>query len=185
MSRFTIAIISLAAAAAILIFGVLPAWNSVGVARLEIKKLISVNDELQVIAKTRDELTAQYNTIPASDLTRLSSILPQKLSSAQFLRDIEALTTRRGLFLKSLDFVKQPSPTLSAQIQVSSQRLYIPASVSLNVRGSYDSLRAFLADLEKMIRLTDISDISFTAQSSVPGSQVFEYALRGSIYFSH
>lgn len=184
MSRLTFAIILLVASAAILIFGVVPAWKDVSAARLEIRKLIKVNDELQSIAKTRDDLTAQYNSISQSDLTRLSSILPKGLGSAQFLRDMEALATRHGLFLKNLDFVKSAAPTAVAQIQLPSQRPYASANVSFNVRGTYDSIHSFLIDLEKMIRVIDVSDISFTAQSSVPGAQIFEYALKGSVYFS-
>ncbi|MFY9461959.1 MAG: type 4a pilus biogenesis protein PilO [Candidatus Sungiibacteriota bacterium] len=190
MSRLTFAIILLVAGAALFIFGVLPAWEDVSAARLEIRKLIRVNDELQAIAKTRDELTEQYNSISQSDLVRLSAVLPQGLDSAQFLRDMEALATRHGLFLKSLDFIKQPTTvTVSASIQLPATRLYAPANVSFNVRGTYESLRAFLVDLEKMIRITDISDITFTAQAAVPkegviGPALFEYALKGAIYSS-
>ena len=190
MPRLTFAIILLAAAALLFVFGVLPAWNDLGAVRLEIRKLIRVNDELQAIAKTRDELTEQYNAIPQSDLVRISAILPAGFASAQFLRDMEALATRHGLFLKNLDFVKQPAPAaISSSIQLPATRLYAAANVLFNVRGTYESLRAFLVDLEKMIRITDISDITFTAQAAVSkegaiGPQLFEYALKGVIYSS-
>lgn len=186
MSRLTFAIILFVAAAGVFIFGILPAWQEVGAMRLEVRELIRVNDELVAIAKKRDELTAQYNAIPQTDLFKLALILPRGLGSAQLLRDLEALATRHGLFLKSLDFVKSAPTSAVAQIQagVPAQRAYATANMSFNVRGTYDSLRAFLVDLEKMIRVTDISDISFTAQSSVPGTQIFEYALKGAVYFS-
>jgi len=190
MSRFTFAIILSLTAIALFVFGVLPAWSEVSAVRLDVRKLIRVSDELQAIAKTRDELTEQYNVIPQGDLVRLSAVLPQGLASAQFLRDMEALTARHSMFLKNLDFIKQPaSGPASVQIQLPAQRLYAPVSVSFSIRGSYESFRAFLVDLEKMIRITDISSIAFTAQTVVPkegavGPVFFEYALKGTIYSS-
>lgn len=186
MTRFTFGILLIFTAAGIFISGVLSSWKEISALRVEIGGLIKVNDELQEIAKIRDELTEQYNAIPPSDIAKLSSILPSGPGTAQYLRDIELLATKYGIFLKSIDFIKQERPT--TQIQLPQQRLFTPLGIAFSLKGSYDSLRLFLRDLEKVIRITDISEISFSAQQAAGAAgqaqqlQALEYALKGTIY---
>lgn len=184
MTRLTFAIVLLVLASAIFVFGLFPAWSGVQMARAEIQKLIRLNDELQEIARIRDDLTAQYNAIPQSDLNKLSAMLPSGFGSAQFLRDMEALATKYGMFLKNIDFVTKEK-TQTTQIQLPVQRLVASIDVSFNARGSYESFRSYLKDLEKMARIIDISDISFSGvQLAVEkGPVLLEYSMKGVTYY--
>ena len=185
MPRFSFAIVLLVIAAAVFFFGLFPAWQGVQAVRAEIQKLIRLNDELQEIAQIRDQLTAQYNAIPQSDVNKLSAMLPSGFGGAQFLRDMEALATKHGMFLKNIDLVTEAKPQ-TTQIQLPSQSLVAPLDVAFGMRGNYESLRSFLRDLEKMVRIVDLSNISFSGIQSVDqkGPVLFEYSLKGVTYYS-
>lgn len=189
MIRFVIALLSFIAAGGIIAFGVFPLWNEIGSAREEVAGLIREYDELQEISEARSKLTAEYNAIPAQDLSRLDDILPSGFETGQYLKDIEALSAQHGLFLQNIDFVRKDQPSSSA-VRLSSQQRFTSLEVAFRVRGPYNLFRLFLADLEKLIRITDVTSISFAAQTlaGVPGSEAvspsFEYALRGLIYYA-
>ena len=153
--------------------------------RAEIQKLIRLNDELQEISQTRDQLTAQYNAIPQGDLNKLSAMLPSGFGGAQLLRDMEALATKHGMFLKNIDLVTE-AKTQTTQIQLPAQRLVAPLDVAFNTRGTYESLKSFLRDLEKVVRIIDLSDISFSGIQSADqkGPVLFEYSLKGVTYYT-
>lgn len=189
MMRPTIALLSFLAAGGIIAFGIFPLRNEIRDARAEIDGLIREYDELQEIAGVRSKLTAEYNAIPSQDLSRLSSMLPSGFATGQYLKDIEALSARHGLFLQSIDFVRKDQPSSSA-VRLPSQQRFTPLEVSFTVRGPYEIFRLFLVDLEKLVRITDVTNISFVAQpfSEIPESKaaspLFEYALRGLIYYT-
>lgn len=183
MSRSIFSILLLFIAAGAFVFGVIPAWNEMGALRKEIQGSINLNDELQEIALARDELTAQYNAIPQANLQKLSSVLPSGLATSQFLRDMEALANRHGMFLKSIDFVRREERP-DSRILLPSQQASVPVNVSLAVKGQYASFRSFLNDLEKMIRITDVSDVSFGAPSGEGASALLEISIKGSIYYA-
>ena len=184
MPRFAFVIVLIGLVAAVLVFGLLPAWSGVQTVRPEIKKLIRLNDELQEVARIRDELTVQYNAIPQGDLNKLSTMLPSGFGSAQFLRDMEALATKHGMFLKNIEFVTKEK-TQTTQIQFPAQRLVASIDVSFNTRGSYESFRSYLKDLEKMVRIIDISDLSFSGVqlAEQKGPVLLEYSMKGVTYY--
>lgn len=184
MSRLTLAIIFLLIAGAAFFFGVASEWEKVRSLRREIAGLIRINDELQEIAATRERLTNEYNSIPRGNFAKLSEILPPRLATAQYLGDIETLAARHGVFLKSIDFVKETKP-VTGQIRLPVGRFSNAVNVSLSLRGSYESFRALLRDLEKLVRITDVSEISFGAQAvAAQQSPLLEYSLKGSIYYA-
>lgn len=182
MARLTFAILLLITAAALFFFGVVSAWQDVRALQAEVNQFEAVNTELETIQQKRDQLTEDYNTISAEDLSKLSLMLPADFGTSQFLLDMEALAGQRAVFLKNIDFLKAEKPG-GAQIQLPSQRLYAPIGLSFTMRGTYESLRAFLRDLENMVRVTDISEISFTAGQTAGAGAVFDYALRGTTYY--
>lgn len=182
MARITFALLLLAAAGAVFFFGVAPTWQSVRALQADVNDSLSVRDELLSIQQKRDDLTQSYNQISSEDLAKLSSILPAGFGTSQFLREMEVLAGNRSMFVKNIDFLKADKPA-SGPIQLSSQRLYAPIGISFGVRGTYESFRSFLRDMENMVRVTDIAEISFTASAGTGGSPVLDYAMKGTIYY--
>lgn len=184
MTRITFGVIFILVSAAVFFSAILPTWQKVSNLRAEIAGLVRLNDELQEIASARDELTAQYNAITQADLNKLSAMIPSGLGSAQLIRDMEALASRHGIFLRNIEFVSQEKqPT--TQIQLLARRQVIPVDLSFKMFGSYEALRSFVRDLEKMTRVVDINDVSFgTRQQADAGKGLLEFSLAGTTYYS-
>ncbi|MBI2639797.1 MAG: type 4a pilus biogenesis protein PilO [Candidatus Sungbacteria bacterium] len=183
MTRFVFSIIFLFISVVVFFSGVFPAWQKVTDLQVEIAEFTALNDELQDIAGVRDELMGQYNSISQTDLNKLSAMVPRGLGSAQFVRDIEALAKRHGMFLRSIDFVSQEKPTTS-QLKLPTERQVIPVDVSLKMLGSYESFGAFLRDLEKTVRIVDVADISFGTRQQDAREGPLEFSLNAATYYS-
>ena len=179
MSRLTIGIILLFTTAVIVFLLIVPQWKEVGATRTEIARLQALNDELTKLAEQRDLLTREYNAISESDLTKLHGIVPRGQDTGTALVDFESLTAKNGLFLSRIDFSGEA--TQKGGLVPSEARLVTPMPVSLAVRANYGSLRAFLGDLENMLRIFDVSDISFGGGQAT--SDQFEISLKGKMYY--
>jgi len=182
MTRIALSIIFLFTSAAVFFVGIVPAWQGVGDIRSEIAGLSALNDELQDISGVRDELMAQYNSISQTDLNKLSFMVPRGFGSAQFVREIESLAKRHGMFLRSIDFVSKDK-SAGTQIKIPEKRQVTTIDVSLKMLGSYESFSLFLRDLEKMVRIVDITDISFGTRQTDPKAPL-EFSLSGTTYYS-
>ncbi len=178
MTRFTLAILFLAAGV-VLIFGVVrPQWSGVSAERARIAELVLLNQELVALSNRRDELIRQYNAIPAADLAKLEAILPVRRDIYGPLADFETLSRRNGLVLERIDF-PQAGPTPTGQLEPAAVRPAASAvPVTLELRGTYPAFRSFLAELESYQRLTDVTELRLS------GSQdVYNFTVKGKMYY--
>lgn len=179
MSRFTIGIVLLFTTLALVFLLIVPQWGKIGATRSEITRLQTLNDELTKLAERRDLLTREYNAISEDDLTKLGSIVPRGPDTGTALVDFESLSAKNGLYLSRIDFSGEAMP--KGGLVPSESRLAISMPVSLAVRGNYSSLRSFLRDLEYMLRIFDVSDISFGGGQMTTDQT--EVSLKGKMYY--
>ena len=155
---------------------IMPHWRAIGSSRQEITRLQSLHEELNQLAERRDELTRAYNAIPEADLVKLTAIVPRDPASASVLADFEALTRKHGLVLERVEFLA--GDRTATTLGIPSARLYRTLPVAMNLRGSYESFRAFLTGLEQNLRLFDATEINFTGTQAAQ----FSVTLKGVMY---
>ena len=136
------------------------------------------------LQKSRDSLIAQYNTIQKSDLDNLKTLLPDNVDNIRLIIQINSLATKNGLSsLRSVDY--NAADVASAENTGHSGAAAAPATatsasgnlpygefvMSFQTSGPYSNFLAFMADLEKNLRIVDVTDILFTPAIDSTGVQ--------------
>lgn len=133
---------------------------------------LSKSRELQSV---RDQLLARYNTFPTDDLMRLTKLVPDTIDNVRLILDLDGIASGYGMHVRSVSLnanASQASRTAAGEIGPGDAR-HDYVTLSFSVNGTYDTFRAFLADLESSLRLVDIDSLSF---SSTP-TGIYEYAI--------
>lgn len=161
MTRITVTLLILAVDVTLIFWAIRPGWSDVATRRAEIRELTELHAEFTAIQTRRDELVGRYNTIPADDLAKLAAILPPRREIFQPLTDYEILSRRHGLNLTEIDF-PSGAPESAAALALPApggRRAVEPINFTMGLTGPYPGIRAFLSDLERYIRLSDVTDM--------------------------
>ncbi len=121
------------------------------------------------VEEARTGLLQAYNAIPAEELKRLETLLPDYVDSVRFIIDINTLAASHSLVLKSValeETGKESPKPLAKDAGTIGPKQKLTASVGLKfvVSGSYDDFRAFMRDLEESLRLADPRKVEFSAR---------------------
>ncbi|MFA6536159.1 MAG: type 4a pilus biogenesis protein PilO [Candidatus Paceibacterota bacterium] len=114
----------------------------------------------------RDELVSTYNTIPGSNISRLEELLPDHVDNVRLIMDLSSIASRYGLTLTNIKNI-QSSEAAKGEITTDSSGIG-SATLNFSVSAPYSTFQAFLGDLEKSLRIVDVSSISFSASDGSP-----------------
>jgi Tfp pilus assembly protein PilO len=128
------------------------------------KEVASSNSNLSTAAKlktSREELIAQYNSIPKADLDNLKTLLPDSVDNIRLIIQIDSLATKNGLStLRNVDYKAVDEKAQSASPETI-KRPYGEFIISFQTVGQYSNFLAFLSDLEQNLRLVDVMAVEF------------------------
>ncbi len=116
--------------------------------------------QAEEIKAKRDQLQATMNSFKAEDILKLEKLLPDNIDNIKLIIDMNNIATKHGLVLKGakLDVSAKDNPDkLGAE-----NNKYGTVGISFSVNTSYDKFQKFLEDLEKSLRLVEITDLSVT-----------------------
>lgn len=118
------------------------------------------------LLEVRDELTKKYNDLSVEDRDRLLKLMPDNVDNIRLIIDIQKIAAKYGMQPRDIRF---DSPVTSSQTQASPQQLqeaqkdYGTFTLDFSVAGSYANFLSFLKDLEKSLRIVDVSSITFAS----------------------
>lgn len=112
----------------------------------------------------RDGLVSTYNTIPGSDIGRLEELLPDHVDNVRLIMDLSSIASRYGLTLTNIRNI-QSGEAAKGEIVAESSGIG-SATLNFSVTAPYSTFQAFLADLEKSLRIVDVNSISFSASEN-------------------
>jgi Tfp pilus assembly protein PilO len=113
----------------------------------------------------RDKLNSKRNTFPADGVAKLSKVLPDNVDNIRLVIDINNIASKHNLSIKNAGIgtvsdTKKSSATLASGAPGGAVG---SVETSFSVSASYDDMLAFLADLERSLRIIDIQSLSFSA----------------------
>lgn len=110
------------------------------------------------IRQQRDTLVERKNNFSAEQLARLQELLPDNVDNIKLVIDIKNIAQKHNLVLKNikLDTAAGTDPKKLG----GDNSKYGTVGLSFAVTSSYDKFQDFLADLEKSLRLVDITELS-------------------------
>lgn len=129
-----------------------------------------------------ENLAVEYQNFSEANLTRLSRLVPETVDTVRLVMDVNDIAAKQGLLIKNIKISEQtketdkkdnlPNPPLvtappSAGLTPEVIRLgaadqgFNSIDLNFSVTGSYEQFVAFLQDLERDLRILDVTEIKF------------------------
>lgn len=131
------------------------------------------------VIRLRDELLARYNSISPADIDKIRKFLPAGSAASELFIDIDNVVADSDITLTGISFSEEGEGDRGGSVGEG-----VPAgdlegrrtlTVTLNVEGTYEEFRSFLARIEKNLRLIDV--VGITLQNEEKGTFGFEVIL--------
>lgn len=160
--RYIFLLILIGASIAAFVMFIKPRYDNLQTVK---KEVASSNANLTTAAKlktSREELIAQYNSIPKADLDNLKTLLPDSVDNIRLIIQIDSLATKNGLStLRNVDYKSTEEKTAVSASPDVVKRPYGEFVISFQTVGQYSNFLAFLSDLEQNLRLVDVMAVEF------------------------
>jgi hypothetical protein len=152
---------------------------------------LSAIDNAKKLINLRDSVLNQYNAISDLDKTRLDKIVPDNIDNIRLTIDISGIAARHGITAtgittsadaKSSAGATSPNPALNSTnpgLSTSASGNLSTVTVSFGVTTTYANFISFLQDLERSLRVLDVTGI--TLSSSANG--IYTYGVTMNTYW--
>jgi Tfp pilus assembly protein PilO len=117
----------------------------------------ALNNVTAIKAK-RDALVDKMSAMNPDDLQKLESLLPDNIDNIQLIIDMNNIADKHRLILKGARLDNE-AKTDSSKLGTDNSK-YGTVRISFSVTASYENFQNFLRDLEKSLRLVEITDLS-------------------------
>ena len=118
----------------------------------------------KAIRDQRQKLQDIKGSISADNLTKLEKLLPDNIDNIKLIIDMNNIATKHGLELKGAK-LDTSAKTDSAKLGADNSK-YGTVGITFSVTSSYDNFQNFLKDLEKSLRLVEITDLSVSGNNN-------------------
>lgn len=163
MRGFVLPVIFILCAVGLFIGYINPAYQQVKTLRVQDGQYNDVLTQSTNLRTERDKLLAKRNTFQSSDVQKLERLLPDNVDNIRLIIDINDIAARYNLSLRD---VQLSGDAQSSNTVGQSGGALGSVELSFTVSATYDSFITFLQDLEKSLRLVDVTGVSFTVGSS-------------------
>ena len=202
MPRIFITLILLFGIFILVFFYLLPAWGSFNDLQQGNQDLQKFSEEFDELIQNRDNLIKTINTLSKDDLNSLDEALPQGAKAAEFLVALDNLAKKNNISIKRVDVpnieVKGGNQTKTSGDSTSNKGIPRPGvttitqapqklgsvgelPLSLGVSGVYESFKQFLWELEKNLRVVNVSELSFNAPAD--SNKPIDFSLKLTTYY--
>lgn len=135
----------------------------------------AINNSQQIQA-FRDELLNKYNSFAPADLGRLEKLLPNHIENIRLIIEIDTIASRHNMTLKNVQITMPTEQSFGLPEDSSNEALqavtspYGTVEFSFEVSGPYATYRSFIKDIEKSLRLIDITGVSLSGDKGDTGN---------------
>jgi hypothetical protein len=156
-----------------------PAYRGIQIARVEKSQYEKALNDSRAVEERQSILGAKYNEMAPSDIERLEKMLPDSIDNIRLIIEVDRIAQRYNMMLRDPRVSQQKEDVGSLQAALSASSglasLYGVGILSFGVTGTYEAYIAFIKDLEKSLRLIDITTIALSPASSGGGSSAGTY----------
>ncbi len=136
-----------------------PTYNELSEVRAQDRQYSDALDKSRELQAVRDKLLSRYNTFRSADLDRLQKLLPDTVDNVRLVLDLDSMAARYGMRVRNV--VVGGDPVRKEGAIGSDDSPYGSLTLSFSVVSRYDTFLAFLSDLERSLRLSDIVSVAF------------------------
>ena len=139
--------------------GTNPANPSVQSLQAEDAQYQKALSDSEKINEKRNSLMDKQKSFDPVQMARLEKLLPDNVDNIKLVIDINNIAEKNRLNLKNVKLNTGVIQTDSKKIGADNSK-YGTVGLSFSVVASYDNFQIFLTDLEKSLRLVDITELS-------------------------
>jgi Tfp pilus assembly protein PilO len=154
-----------------------PTYMEIKKAQAEKAEYTRALDNSKKLQAERDRFLEKYNAVAAEDMASLLKLLPDNIDNVRLIIDIDEMAKDHNLPISGFkaEALAEDSKTIGA-----SRTSYGTLTLSFSISASYNAFLAFMRDLEKSLRILDITAISFNASDT---SSVYDYKVTIKTYW--
>lgn len=172
MTKLAFPIIFILLAAGLFFTYIDPAYKDVKKIIVEEQRFDEALDKSKELQEVRNKLLSKYNTFSTNDLDRLKKLLPDNVDNVRLVLDIDHIASTYGMRIK--DVAISAVDERQAGVIGQNDAPYRSVNLSFSVLSSYENMINFIKNIEKSLRIVDITDISFT-QPRADSDNLYEY----------
>ena len=192
MTRFIAPVVLIGIAVAVFFMFSNPIYNDISTLREEIASYNEALNNSKMLENERDKLNAKYNAINPENLAKLRKLLPENVDNIRLILEIEQIALPYGMTLKDVKYDTTADTNTTAKTGVTTKAVskdYGISNLGFSTSGSYDNFINFTRDLERNLRIVDISSVSFSSNTTtgtnpqVNSSEVYKYDFKIRTYW--
>ncbi len=134
-------------------------YQDIKAARADVEEYQKALDQSKDILAKRGDLQKKYNNFKEVDRQALERLLPDYIDNVKLVLDMNSIAKRYGMSLKGIKMDEEKSD--KAGSLSSSKKDYGSLAVTFTVTASYENFQRFLRDLERSLRIVDVTALSF------------------------
>ncbi len=175
MTRILIPTILLAVSLGLFIFFINPTYQG-SIKSLSVQNA-SYDDALtksQQLRQLRDQLLATRRSFAATDVDKLSHVLPDNVDNIRLIIDINNIAARHHMTLADVQLGDTSNKKTSTSLATGPAGAVGSVQVGFSVVARYEDFLAFLQDLEHSLRIVDVDRIGFITGQGDLNTYTFE-----------
>lgn len=138
-----------------------PQYQNIKLRDVEQQKIQEANKKAAQLRAVRERLTEDRNQISEVDIQKLKKLLPDGVENVGLIIDINNIAAKYGVNIKNTR-INEGSSSRGDVLGPDATK-YGSISLAFTITTSYDNFLAFLRDLEKSMRLVDVTSVSFVS----------------------
>jgi len=195
MTRFILPIILIVISISLFFTFTDPIYTEISTLKEEATSYNQALDNSKQLENERDKLTAKYNSFRPEDLANIEKLLPDNVNNIRLILEIEQIASPYGMVLRDVGYDSgetvaapngAPVAPQAATVTQGPPKDYGTFYLSFSTSGSYTNFINFTKDLEKNLRIVDISSIEFSSDTGVAshgGPEVYNYNFKIKTYW--
>lgn len=168
--KFLTPLMFLALAAAIAYWFMYPTYQEVAVLGKDKAEYQAAIERATKAGERRDELVIKHNTLTDSDveLLKLEKMLPDTSDNIKLVVDINGIATKYGSTIENISYAETKAAASVSNGDQSSvpTTAYKPITLTFKTKMTYTNFLRFLTDVQQNLRLSDVSAVEFTSDST-------------------
>ena len=145
-----------------------PGWARINELKLEAASYKETIESMEKIQELRDKLLNDYNSISEEDKDKLKKMFPSSINHGEFMIMMDNISSLNSMTMLNIVFEQAAEQSGKALGAKSSSGEFSKFGFSLELKGSYNGFKNFLANFERNLLIMDAELIDF---SSAPGTE--------------
>lgn len=171
-------IVLFAASVGVFVGYVKPQWAIVQEKRVLLKQYEEAALNARALQAKRDELLKRRQEMNATDLEKLSVMLPKNVDNVKLTLEINRIARQYNLVLQNVQ-VEDTAKDPQTQKKLEKQE-YRSIAIDFTVSGGYNDFVDFLGHLEKSLRIINLDELTFKADNK---TGLYKFTMRVRTYW--